>query len=81
MDEAQIRALSDEDFAALQQCVLAEQARRFTLRQIPADITELAAQYREAGGDEQALTEALTPAQSAPDGAAADHFDYLPEEG
>lgn len=65
MDEAQIRALSDEDFNSLAARVQADQARRFTLRQIPADITDLVAQYREAGGDEQALTEALTPEQAA----------------
>ena len=41
----------------------------------------LAQTYRAGGGDEQTLTDALTPGQAAPDDSAADHFDYLPEEG
>lgn len=59
MDEAQIRALTDDEFGKLAALVQAEQARRFTLRQIPADIADLAAQFRDIGGNEQALTDAL----------------------
>lgn len=59
MDIEQIKALSDEDFEALQSAVLEDQRRRFTLRQIPADIAELAAQYRESGGSEDDLAAAV----------------------
>ena len=65
MDATDIQALTDEEFDELQALVLADQRRRFTLRQIPADIAELAQEYRSSGGDEQALIDALTPEQVA----------------
>lgn len=61
MDEHDIQALTDEEFDELQELVLTDQRRRFTLRQIPADITELAQEYRADGGSEEALTAAVAP--------------------
>lgn len=61
MDEHDIQALTDEEFEALQGLVLADQRRRFTLRQIPADIASLAQQYRADGGSEEALAAAVAP--------------------
>ena len=77
----QYATLGDEALEVHAEAISAEQERRANLARIPRQIAVLAQSYRDGGGDEQTLTEALTPGQAAPDGAAADHFDYLPEEG
>ena len=77
----ELKDLDDDALDALRRDVLIEQERRANLAAIPEQIALLAQTYRDGGGDEQALAAALTPAQAVPDDAAADHFDYLPEEG
>ena len=76
-----LTTLTDEQLDDHRRAVLIEQERRANLAAIPEQIAMLAQTYRDGGGDEQALTEALTPGQAAPDDAASEHFDYLPEEG
>lgn len=56
-----VRDLDDDQLDALRVVVLTEQERRSNLALIPAQIADLAGKYREGGGDEQALTDALTP--------------------
>lgn len=56
-----VRDLDDTQLGALRQVVLAEQERRANLAAIPAQIADLADKYRHGGGDEQSLTDALTP--------------------
>lgn len=58
-----LRDLSDEDLDQLRRDVLIEQERRANLAAIPEQIAMLAQTYRDGGGDEQALTDALTPEQ------------------
>lgn len=43
--------------------ILDEQERRANLAQIPEQVAALAKVYRDGGGDEKALTDALTPEQ------------------
>lgn len=75
-----LTTLSADELDQLSEEVAVEQERRGNLARIPEQIASLAQTYRDGGGDEQALTGALTPEQATPGGAAADHFDYLPEE-
>lgn len=56
-----VRDLDDDQLDALRLHVLTEQERRANLAAIPTQIAELAGKYRDGGGDEQALTDALTP--------------------
>lgn len=72
--------LTDDDLDEHRRAILTEQERRSNLAAIPEQIAVLAQTYRDGGGDEQTLIEVLTPGQAVPDGAAADSFDYLPEE-
>ena len=58
-----LKALDDEALDSMRRDVLIEQERRANLTQIPGQIAALAQTYRDGGGDEQALTEALTPEQ------------------
>ena len=60
-----LKALTDEDLDGLRVGVAVEQERRANLAAIPEQIEQLAKVYREGGGDEQALTAALTPEQVA----------------
>ena len=53
--------LTDEALEAHAETVRQEQARRQNLTQAPETITRLAQQYREAGGDQKALTDAVKP--------------------
>lgn len=53
--------LTDEELAGHLDQVLAEQERRQRLANIPATVAQLAAQYREGGGDQTALETAITP--------------------
>ena len=77
----QYATLGDEALEVHAEAISAEQERRANLAMIPGHIAVLAQSYRDGGGDEQTLTDALAPGQAVPDDAAADHFDYLPEEG
>lgn len=61
----ELRAASSGDVDAVRIAALTEQERRANLAQIPAQIADLAEKYRHGGGDEQALTDALTPEQVA----------------
>ena len=51
--------LSDEDLDQLRRDVKAEQERRDNLDRIPEEIAAMAAKYREGGGDEATLTDAI----------------------
>ena len=60
-----IDGLDDAALDQLRRRVLAEQERRANLAAIPEQIKELAEKFRDGGGDEQALTDALTHEQVA----------------
>lgn len=64
-DPMDLSTLTDDDLDQLRIAVLTEQERRANLASIPAQITQLAQTYRDGGGDEQALADALTPEQVA----------------
>lgn len=51
--------LTDEELSAIQRDATAEQNRRAFLSGVPMQVTELAAQYRDGGGDQAALEEAV----------------------
>lgn len=63
--EQDLRDVSDATLDALHGLVVAERGRRDNLRRIPEQIAELARAYRDGGGNEQALTDALTPEEQA----------------
>ena len=54
-----LKALSTEELDALRIDVLTEQERRANLAAIPEQIAAMAKTYRDGGGDEQALADAL----------------------
>lgn len=60
-----LRTLTDEELDEHRRAVLTEQERRANLAQIPEQIEQLAKVYREGGGDEKALADALTPEERA----------------
>ena len=60
-----LTTLTDDELGQLHSDVAAEKHRRDTLSGIPLQIAELAAQFRDGGGDEQALADALTPEEQA----------------
>lgn len=60
-----LRALTEEELDALRVDVLTEQERRTNLAQIPDEIAAMAKVYRDGGGDESKLQDALTPEQIA----------------
>lgn len=60
---------SDEALDEHRRAIINEQERRANLAAIPEQIEQLAKMYRDGGGDEQALTDALTPEQVAALGA------------
>ena len=62
-----LKTLADADLDRLRRDVLREQERRANLAVIPEQIAAMAKTYRDGGGDEQALTDALTPEQDALD--------------
>ena len=51
--------LTDEQLDEARQAVLVEQERRANLAQIPVTIQELAAKYKEGGGDREELLKAV----------------------
>ena len=52
-------SLTDEQLDEARQAILIEQERRANLAQIPATISELAAKYKEGGGDREELLKAV----------------------
>lgn len=59
------RDWSDEKLDEHRRAIITEQERRANLAAIPEQIAAMAKTYRDGGGDEQALTDALTPEQAA----------------
>ena len=57
------KKLTDEQLDEARQAILIEQERRANLAQIPEQIQELAAKYKEGGGDRQTLEDALKEAE------------------
>ena len=53
----------DDSLDDLRRAVLAEQERRANLSVIPEQIAAMAKTYRDGGGDEERLQDALTPEQ------------------
>ena len=60
-----LKSLTDGELDECRRTVLAEQERRANLAAIPDQIKELAEKFRDGGGDEQVLADALTPEQEA----------------
>ena len=60
-----LRALTDDELDALRVDVAIEQERRANLAAIPEQIAAMAKTYRDGGGGEQALADALAPEQVA----------------
>lgn len=59
------RDWTDEKLDEHRRAIITEQERRANLAAIPEQIEQLAKVYRDGGGDEQTLTDALTPEQVA----------------
>ena len=57
------KSLTDEKLDEARAAILVEQERRANLAQIPTTIQELAAKYKEGGGDRQTLEDALKEAE------------------
>lgn len=53
------QSMNDEQLAEIQRSATVERNRRDVISGIPLQVAELAAQYREGGGDEAALRDAL----------------------
>lgn len=60
-----LTALTDGELGAHRIAVITEVERRANLAAIPEQIEALAKVFRDGGGDEQALTDALTPEEVA----------------
>ena len=60
-----VRGLDRDLLDQLRAVIATEIERQDNLARIPAQIADLAEKYRDGGGDEQALTDALTPEQEA----------------
>ena len=56
-----LTTLTDEQLDDHRRAVLIEQERRENLAAIPEQIKELAEKFRDGGGDEDTLQDALTP--------------------
>ena len=56
-----LKTLTVDELDDLRRDVLTEQERRENLAAIPEQVAALAKVYREGGGDEAALVDALTP--------------------
>ncbi|MFE7605787.1 hypothetical protein ACFU1Q_11555 [Brachybacterium paraconglomeratum] len=59
------RDWSDEALDEHRRAILTEQERRANLAAIPEQIAAMAKTYRDGGGDEAALRDALTPEEQA----------------
>ena len=53
------KSLTDEQLDEARQAILIEQERRANLAQIPTTIQELAAKYKEGGGNQEELIKAV----------------------
>ena len=53
------KSLTDDQLDEARQAILIEQERRANLAQIPATIQELAAKYKEGGGNQEELIRAV----------------------
>ena len=53
------KTLTDEQLEEARTSILIEQERRANLEQIPATIQELAAKYKEGGGNQEELLKAV----------------------
>ena len=53
------KTLTDEQLDEERQAILIEQERRANLEQIPTTIQELAAKYKEGGGNQEELIKAV----------------------
>lgn len=54
------KKLTDEQLEEARRAILIEQERRANLEQIPATIQELAAKYKEGGGNQEELLKAVS---------------------
>ena len=57
------KSLTDEQLDEARTAILVEQERRANLAQIPATIQELAAKYKEGGGDREELLKAVNDSE------------------
>ena len=64
MDATTLDALSDEELTGVIEAAQRIIARRAATARIPAQIEELAREYRESGGEQSALVEAITGADA-----------------
>lgn len=55
--------LTDKELDAARTAILIEQERRSNLEQIPAAIQELAAKYKEGGGNQEDLLKAVNDSE------------------
>ena len=53
------KTFTDEQLDEARRAILIEQERRVNLEQIPATISELAAKYKEGGGNQEELLKAV----------------------
>lgn len=60
-----MKELDDTALDQVRRDALKEQERRANLAAIPEQIASLAKTYRDGGGDEQTLADALTPEEQA----------------
>ena len=54
------KKMTDEQLEEARRAILIEQERRANLEQIPAAIQELAAKYKEGGGNQEELIKAVS---------------------
>ena len=57
------KELTDEQLDEARTAILVEQERRANLAQIPATIQELAAKYKEGGGNQEELLKAVADSE------------------
>lgn len=57
------KEMTDEQLKEARTAILTEQERRANLEQIPATIQELAAKYKEGGGNQEELLKAVNDSE------------------
>lgn len=55
-----LKTMADEELETLRIGIAAEQERRYRLAAIPQQVAQLATQYREGGGEQDALVAAIS---------------------